>query len=157
MHVSFESSDKLDISTLSIDYTEGEFRTIEASLHLVSHRTTANETLRILQQTQGRREGIRSMARDCEEVRTKNMSDNNSAYAALINTISERDQAKDVKQFDGILRTFVDETSKIENTLGKIRDEEKDARSPEIDACEPVELQIPWNYGVVRRTSHCCI
>ena len=53
------------------------------------------------------------------------MSDTNSAYAALISNISEKDKAKDVEQFDDILRTFANEMNKFENRFGKIRDEEK--------------------------------
>ena len=37
------------------------------------------------------------------------MSDKSSAYAALISNISEKDRAKDVEQFDDILRTFTNE------------------------------------------------
>ena len=55
----------------------------------------------------------------------RNMSDNNSAYAALISNISEKDRAKDVEQFDDILRRFTNDMSKFENRFGKIRDEEK--------------------------------
>ena len=62
------------------------------------------------------------------------MSDNNSAYAALISNISERGRAKDVEQFDFFLRTFINETNKFENSFGKIRDEEKDCRSGEAGA-----------------------
>ena len=53
-----------------------------------------------------------------------NMSGKNSAYAALISNISERDRAKNVDQFDDVLMTFVKETSQLENMFGKIRDEE---------------------------------
>ena len=35
------------------------------------------------------------------------------------------DRAKDVQQFDDILRTFTNEMNKFENRFGKIRDEEK--------------------------------
>ena len=55
----------------------------------------------------------------------RNKSDKNSAYAALISSISEKDRAKDVEQFDDILRTFTNEMTKFENRFGKIRDEEK--------------------------------
>ena len=55
----------------------------------------------------------------------RNMSDTNSACAALISNISEKDRAKDVEQFDDILRTFTDEMKRSENRFGKIRDEEK--------------------------------
>ena len=53
------------------------------------------------------------------------MSDNNSAYAALISNISEKDRAKDVEQFDDILRTFTSEMNKFQNIFDKIKDEEK--------------------------------
>ena len=53
------------------------------------------------------------------------MSDQNSAYAALIRNIFERDRAKDVEQFDDTMRTFFNEMNKFENRFGKIRDEEK--------------------------------
>ena len=39
--------------------------------------------------------------------------------------ISGRDRAKDVEQFDDILRNFINETNKYEGRLGNIRDEEK--------------------------------
>ena len=45
--------------------------------------------------------------------------------AALISNISEKDRAKDVEQFDDILRTFVKDTNRFENKFGMIRDEEK--------------------------------
>ena len=47
------------------------------------------------------------------------MSNTNAADAALISNISERDSAKDVEQLDDILRTFINETNKIENRFGK--------------------------------------
>ena len=53
------------------------------------------------------------------------MSDKNPANATLISNTSEKDKAKDVEQFDDILRTFTNDTSKFENKLGTIRDEEK--------------------------------
>ena len=55
----------------------------------------------------------------------RNMSGKKSAHAALISNISEKDRAKDVEQFDDILRTFTNEMDKFENRFGKIRDEEK--------------------------------
>ena len=39
--------------------------------------------------------------------------------------ISEKDRAKDVEQFNDILRTFTNEMNKFESRVGKIRDEEK--------------------------------
>ena len=53
------------------------------------------------------------------------MSDRSSACEALISNISERDRAKDVEQFDDILRNFINETNKYEGRFGKIREEEK--------------------------------
>ena len=53
------------------------------------------------------------------------MSDKNSAYAALISNISEKDRANDVEQFDDILRTVTNEMDKFESRFGKVRDEEK--------------------------------
>ena len=55
-------------------------------------------------------------------------------------TDQQQIRAKDVEQFDDILRTFVNDTNKFENRFGTIRDEEK-ARSEDIDASESVELQ----------------
>ena len=55
----------------------------------------------------------------------RNTSDRSSAYAALTSNISERDRAKDVEQFDDILKNFINETNKYEGRFGKIRDEEK--------------------------------
>ena len=59
----------------------------------------------------------------------RNMSDTHLAYAALISNISERDKAKDMEQFDGILRTFINETNKFENRFGTLSDEGKMSRS----------------------------
>ena len=53
------------------------------------------------------------------------MSDINSSYASLISNISERDRAKDVEQFDDILRKFTNATNKFENRFGTIREEER--------------------------------
>ena len=55
----------------------------------------------------------------------RNTSDRSSAYAALISNISERDRAKDVEQFDDILRNFINETNTYDGRFGNIRDEEK--------------------------------
>ena len=51
--VSVESTDKFDSSTIAFDCSDGEFRSIEASLFQVLHRTTANKPLRLVQQTRG--------------------------------------------------------------------------------------------------------
>ena len=70
------------------------------------------------------------------------MSDQNSAYAALISNISEKDRAKDVEQFDDILGTFTNEMHKFENRCGQIRDEEKMLAVKIIDARMLAELQV---------------
>ena len=51
--LSVESTDKFD--TIAFDGSDDEFRSIEASLNQVLHRTTANEPLRIVQQTRGQK------------------------------------------------------------------------------------------------------
>ena len=112
MLVSVESTDKFDSSTIAFDCSDEEFTSIEGSLYHVSHRTTSNEPLKIVKQTRGQK-GFR------------NMSDTNSAYAALISNISERDRAMDVEQFFDFLRTFINEMNKFESRFGAIRDEEK--------------------------------
>ena len=124
MLVSVESSDKHDVSTLAIDFTKEEFRTVEVSLFQVLHSTTGNAPLRMVQQTQGQN-GFEAWHAIVRRYDQRNMSAIKSACVALISNIAERDRVKDVQQFDDILRTFVDETNKFENRFGKIRDEEK--------------------------------
>ena len=53
MLVSVESTDKFDSGTLAVDCADKEFRTIDASLYHVLHRSTANEPMKIVQQTKG--------------------------------------------------------------------------------------------------------
>ena len=121
---SVERMDKFDNSTIAVDRSDEEFRSIEASLYQVLHRTTANEPLRIVQQTKGQKgfEACHAIVRRYDQ---RNTSDKNSAYAALISNISEKDRAKDVEQFDDILGTFINDTNKFENRFGTIRDEGK--------------------------------
>ena len=52
---SVEKVDKFESSTSAVECSEAEFRSIEASLYHVSHRTTANNRLRIVQQTKERK------------------------------------------------------------------------------------------------------
>ena len=66
------------------------------------------------------------------------MSDNKSASVALISNISERDRAKDVEQFDDILRTFIHDTNKFENRFGIISDEEK------MESCPSWKHRLRW-------------
>ena len=88
------------------------------------HSTTSNEPLRIEQQTRGQK-GFEAWHAIVRRYDQRNMSDKNSAYAALISNISEKDRAMDVEQFDDILRTFTNEVNKFESRFGKIRDEKK--------------------------------
>ena len=71
--VSVESIDKFDNSTLAVDCSDEKLESIEASLYQVLHRTTANEPLRIVQQTK-EQNGIRSVARDCNVTRPEELS-----------------------------------------------------------------------------------
>ena len=103
---------------------EADFRTFETALYQVLHRTTANEPLKMIQQVEGQR-GFEAWHLIVRRYDQRNTSDRSSAYAALISNITERDRAKDVEQFDDILRTFTNEMTKFENRFGKIRDEEK--------------------------------
>ena len=50
-----ESIDKFDNNMIAFDCSDEEFRSIEASLYQVLHRTTSNEPLRIVQQTRGQK------------------------------------------------------------------------------------------------------
>ena len=114
-----ERIDRFDNNVIAFDCSDEEFRSIESALYQVLHRTTSNEPLRIVQQTKGQRHAI------VRRYDQRNMSDKSSAYAALIGNISEKDRAKDVEQFDDILRTFTNEMNKFESRFGKIRDKEK--------------------------------
>ena len=119
-----ESVDRLDNNVIAFDCSDEEFRSSEGSLYQVLHRTTSNEPLRIVQQTKGQKrlEAWRATVRRYDR---RNMPDKNSAYAALISNISEKDRAKDVEQFDDVLRTFTNDVNNFENRFGKIRDEDK--------------------------------
>ena len=113
--VRVESVDKVDRSTLAVDCTGADFRTIETALYQVLH-TTTNEPLRMVQQVQGQR-GFEAWHMIVRRYDQRNTSDRSSTYAALISNISE--------QLDDILRNFTNETNKDEGRFGKIRDEEK--------------------------------
>ena len=75
----FQTMDKFDNNVIAFDCPDEEFRSIEASLYQVLHRTTSNEPLRIVQQRRGQN-GWRATVRRYDQ---RNMSDKNSAYAAL--------------------------------------------------------------------------
>ena len=115
-----EGTDKLDNNAIACDCSDDEFRSIEASLFQVLHRTIANEPLRIVQQTRGQR-GFEALHATVRRYDQKNRSDKHSACAALISNISEKDRAKDVEQFDDILRTFTNEMNKFGSRFGPQR------------------------------------
>ena len=119
-----EGVDMLDHNAIAFDCSDDELRSIETSLYQVLHRRTSNEPLRIVQQTRGQR-GFEAWHAIVRRYDQRNMSDKKSAYAAWISNISEKDRAKDVEQFDDILRTFINEMNKFESRFGAIRDEEK--------------------------------
>ena len=103
-----ESVDRLDKNVIAFDCSDEEFRSSEVSLYQVLHRTTFNEPLRIEQQTKGQK-GLEAWRATVRRYNGRNMSDKKSAYAALISNISEKDRAKDVEQFDDVLRTFTND------------------------------------------------
>ena len=120
---SAERVEKFDSSAIAVDCPEAEFRLSEASLYQVLHRTTANEPLNTVQHTEGEK-GFEAWHAIVRRYDQRNMSDKNSAYAALISNISERGRAKDLEQFDDIFRTILCNTNKFENRFGTNRDEE---------------------------------
>ena len=91
-----ESVDRFDNHVIALDCSDEEFRSIKASLYQVLHRTTSNEPLRTVQQTKGQK-GFDAWQATGRRYDQRNMSDKNSAYAALISNISEKDWAKDVE------------------------------------------------------------
>ena len=124
MLVSINSTDKFDNSALAVECSDGKFGSIEASLCQVVRRTRANEPLKIAQQTIEQKgfEARHAIVRRHDQ---RILRGKKSACAALISNISERDRAKDVQQFDDMLRTLINETNKFGNRFGTIRDEEK--------------------------------
>ena len=56
--VRVESVGKVDGSTLAVDTTEADFRTLETALYQVLHLATTNEPLRMVQLVQGQKLGI---------------------------------------------------------------------------------------------------
>ena len=69
-----EGTDKLDNNAIAFDCSDDEFRSIEASLYEVQHRTTANEPLRIVHQTRGQR-GLEAWRATVRRYDQRNMSD----------------------------------------------------------------------------------
>ena len=119
-----ESIDKFDNNVIAFDCPAEDFRSVEASLYHVLHRTTSNEPLRIVQEMRRQKE-FEAWHATVRKYDQRKMSDKNSAYAALISNVSEKDRARDVEQFDDNLMTFTNEMNKFASKFGKIRDEEK--------------------------------
>ena len=65
-----ESVDRFDNNVIAVDCSDEEFRSIEAPLYQVLHRTTANEPLWIAAANE-RTESIQSMACNSEKVRSE--------------------------------------------------------------------------------------
>ena len=120
MLVSVESTDKFGNSTIAFDCSHEELRSIEASLYQILHRTTTNKPLRIVQQTRGQK-GFAAWHAIVRRYDQRNMSDKKSAHATWVSNISERDRAKDVEQFDDILRTFINEISRTGSARSETR------------------------------------
>ena len=123
--VRVESVDNVDRSTRAAwTAREADFRTFKTALYKILRRTTTNKPLRMVGQVQGQR-GFEAWHMIVKRYDHRNTSDRSSAYAALISNISESDRAKDLEQFDDILRNFINKTNKYEGRFGKSRDEEK--------------------------------
>ena len=69
-----ESVDRFDNNVIAFDCSDEEFRSIEASLYQVLHRTTSNEPLRTVQQTKGQK-GLEAWHAVVRRYDQRNMSD----------------------------------------------------------------------------------
>ena len=116
MLVSAEKVDKLDSSTIAVDCSE-------ADICLLKRHFTKSFTGR--QRCNKGQKGFEAWHARVRRFDQRNRSNKNSAYAALISNKSAKDRAKDVEQFDDILRTLINDTNKSENKFGTIRNEEK--------------------------------
>ena len=65
------------------------------------------------------------MARDRDEIGSEEHVRQKISKCSADQQPSEKDRAKDVEQFDDVLRTFINDTNKFENRFGKIKDEEQ--------------------------------
>ena len=128
-------------------------RTVSRHGHTSSLRSIS-AAARIVQQTRGHR-GFEAWHAIVRRFDQRNMSDKNSAYAALISNISEKDRAKDVEQFDDILRTFINEMNKFESRFGAIRDEEKMLAVKKLMLEGLLNLLVQRNDNVLQCNHHC--
>ena len=119
MLVRVQSIDKFDNNVIAFDCPDDKFRSIEdRCTRFCTERHPTNHWEQCSKQDETWHAVVRRHGQ-------RDMSDNNSAYAALISNITEKDRAKDVEQFDDILSTFTNEMNKFECRFGKISDEEK--------------------------------
>ena len=92
-----------------------------------------------MQQFQGQKE-LEARRQILRRYDQRNMSDENSAHASLVNNFWDRHWAKDVAHFDDVLRTFTNGTNKYESRFGKIRDEEKTVAAKKLMPESPVNF-----------------
>ena len=121
----------MERSTLTVDCTDADFGTHETVLYEVLHRTTTNEPLTMVQQVQGQR-GFEAWHLIVRRYDQRNTSDRSSACAGLISNISERDRAKDVEQFDDIVRNSINETNKYEGRFWENPRQREDSGSERV-------------------------
>ena len=122
--VSVESTDEFDSSTLAVDFFRRgvqNTRGVECTKYCAEKRhTTHRAEICTRKDRKDSKHGTQSRGGTIRGTCHKS-----KAYAALISNIGERDRAKDAEQHDVILRTVIKETSKFDNRIGKIRDDEK--------------------------------
>ena len=147
MQARVDGIDKFDNNVIALDCPSEDFRSIEASLYQVLHRTSSNEPLFSCCSRREDRKDLKHGMQLREGTIRGTCQTKKSAHAALVSNISERDREKCAEQFDDILRTFTNEMNKFENRFGKIRD---DACRQEIDAKKLPELQVPRDDDVVQ-------
>ena len=140
-----EGSDKLDNNAIAFNCSDDEFRSIEASLYQVLHRTTTNEPLRIVQQTRGQR-GVEAWH---ATVRRYDHRQQFSICSVDQQHLREG-QSEGRGRVDDILRTFINEMNKFEIRFGMIRDGEAGAGSQEINARKPAKLQVQRSDNVIQ-------
>ena len=145
------STDKFDNNAIAYDCSDEEFRSIEASLYQVLHRTTANEPLRIVQQTRGQKgfEAWHAIAVRYDQ--RKHVKQKFNVRSADQQHLREGHG----EQFDDISRTFTKEMDKFESTFRKIRDEEKMLAVKKLMPESLLTCRFQRNDNVIRRNHHC--
>ena len=77
MLATVESVDRFNDHMTAFDCSDEEFRSIEASLYQVLHRTTSNEPLSLVQQTKGQN-GFEAWHAIVRRYHQRNMSENSA-------------------------------------------------------------------------------